>query len=125
MLSEPRTISLLCELVHIPKKHHPDQLRDVYSRVCKSSGYENFIRTPNGARIERQGDAGGFSHLNFTNDRVQFTEDHVGISPDQFAQKVVGVTRDIVSMLQIPVILVQQATIRVTTTPNIYKSGAE
>ncbi len=126
MLSEPRTISLLCELIHIPMKHTSEKLRDVYSRVCRSCGYENFIRTPAGARIERQEREGnGFSHLNFTGDRIQFTEDHVGMSVEQFAQKVSAVVCEAVEVLRIPVIVAQQATVRVTSSPNTLKSSAE
>ena len=126
MLSEPRTISLLCELIHIPMKHSSDRLRDVYNRVCNSCGYENFIRTPTGARIERNDpDGGGISHLNFSGDRIQFTEDHMGISVDQFAMKVSTVLRETMPLLRIPVILVQQATVRVITTPNSFKNAAE
>ena len=126
MLSEPRTISLLSELIHIPMKHAPERLREVYNRVCQSCGYENFIRTPAGARIERQDvDSGGFSHLNFTGDRIQLTEDHIGISVDQFAQKVSSVVNEAMSILRIPVVLVQQVTIRVISTPNHYDTSGE
>ncbi|MBN1443639.1 MAG: hypothetical protein JXA90_13095 [Planctomycetes bacterium] len=126
MLSEPRSISLVCELVHIPMKHTADHLRELYNRVCRSCGYENFIRTSSGARIEKQEAEGeGFSHLNLAGDRIQFTDDHVGISVDQFARKVSAVLREAFPLLRIPVVLVQQATVRVITTPNSFKTAAE
>ena len=125
MLSEPRTISLLCELVHIPMKHLPEGLREVYNRVCSSCGYENFIRTPGGARIERQQEAGGFSHVSFTGDRIQLTEDHVGISVEQFARKVAAVLTESVQVLRIPIVLLQQTTVRVIAMPNSFRSAAD
>ena len=107
-------------------KHNVEKIREVYQRVCSSCGYENFIRTSNGARIERQGSGGtGFSHLNFSGDRIQFTEDHVGISVDQFAEKVTTSLREAVDVLRIPIFLVQQVTVRLTTTPHSQKSASE
>ena len=126
MLSEPRTISLLCEIVHIPMKHSLDALRDVYARVCSTCGYENFIRTPAGARVERhQEQSGGFSHLTFTGDRLQFTDDHIGLTVDQFAEKVAAVLGVAVPRLRIPVILAQQVTVRLIVTPTAHMSAEE
>jgi hypothetical protein len=107
-------------------KHAPERLREVYNKVCISCGYENFIRTPGGARLERlEREASGFSHLTFAGDRIQFTEDHVGISVEQFARKVSTVLQEAMPILRIPVILVQQSTVRMIATPNIFKSAAE
>jgi hypothetical protein len=126
VLSEPRTISLLCEIVHIPIAHTLDPLREIYNRVCSTCGYENFIRTASGARLERPGpDATGFSHLTFSSDRIQFTDDHMGISVEQFAQKVSAALQEAISTLRLPVILAQQTTVRVTTTPNSSRSAEE
>lgn len=126
MLSEPRTISLLCELVHIPMKHSTDRLRELYNRVCNSCGYENFIRTPGGARLERQDpDSDGFSHLNLTGDRMQFTDDHTGTTVEQFGRKVREVLKEAFSTLSVPVVLAQQVTVRTIATPNHFGTAAE
>ena len=126
MLSEPRTISLLCDLIHLPAKHDLDALRAVYNRVASSSGYENFIRTPAGARLERHApEGGGFSHLTFTGDRIQFAEDHMSLTVEEFALKVATVARLAMPILRIPVILVQQVTVRVIATPNTFKNAAD
>lgn len=107
-------------------KHSVEKLREVYNRVCMSCGYENFIRTSAGARLEQhQSESGGISHLTFAGDRLQFTEDHLGTSIDQFGMKVSAVLKATMPLLQIPVILVQQATIRVIATPNSFKTAAE
>ena len=52
MLSEPRTISLISEFIHVPAVHAPEKLREIYSEVCRTCGYENFLRVQGGARIE-------------------------------------------------------------------------
>jgi len=126
LFSEPRTISLLSECVHLPTKHSIEGLREVYNRVCRTCGYENFIKTASGVRLERHESQGsGFSHLSFASDRIQFTEDHVGISIEQFAKKVRSVLEEAMPLLKIPIILVHQVTVRVICTPNSFKHAAE
>ncbi len=126
MLSEPRTISLLTEFIHLPVAHQPEKLREVYNHVCKSCGYENFLRVPGGARIERrEAESEGFSQLTFLNDRVQLTEDHTGVSSEQFGKKVMEVLKTALPTLGIPIILIQQATVRITSAPNSFRTAAE
>ena len=109
MFSEPSTISLLCECVHLPTKYTIEQVREVYNKVCNTSGYENFIRTSTGARIEKQGPGGGgFSRLTFAGDRLQFAEDHMGTTAEQFGKKVRTVLGEALPELGISAILVQQ-----------------
>ncbi|HVR75988.1 MAG TPA: hypothetical protein VMT52_16775 [Planctomycetota bacterium] len=126
MLSEPRTISLLTELIHLPVVHVPEKLREVYNEVCRTCGYENFTRIPGGARIERRDAEGeGFSHLSFVGDRIQLTEDHTGVSVDQFGKKVLAALTAALPALGIPIILGQHTTIRMTATPNSFRSASE
>lgn len=124
MLSEPRTISLLTELIHLPLVHTPEKLREVYNEVCRSCGYENFLRIQGGARIERR-EGEGFSQLSLLGDRIQLTEDHTGISVEQFGRKAVAVVSTALGTLGIPLILVQQTTVRITSTPNNFKNASE
>ncbi len=126
MLSEPRTISLLTELIHLPATHSPEKLREVYNHVCKSCGYENFLRVPGGARIERkEPESEAFSQVTFLNDRIQLTEDHTGVSAEQFGKKVLDVIKTALPTLGIPIILVQQTTVRITAAPNSFRNAAE
>ena len=126
MLSEPRTISLIAELVHVPTVHSAENLREVYNEVCRSCGYENFIRLQGGARIERRDpDKEGFSQLNILNDRIQITEDHTGVSVEQFGKRIVAVVEAALPKLQIPLLLAQQNTVRAVVLPNNYRSASE
>ncbi len=126
MFSEPSTISLLCECVHLPAKYTIEQVREVYNKVCNTSGYENFIRTSTGARIEKQGSGGrGFSRLTFAGDRLQFAEDHMGTTAEQFGKKVRTVLEEALPGLGLGAILVQQVTVRAVCTPNAFGSAAE
>ena len=126
MLSEPRTISLIAELLHVPTVHAAEKLREVYNEVCRSCGYENFIRLQGGARIERRDpDKEGFSQLNILNDRIQITEDHTGVSVEQFGKRIVAVVEAALPALQIPLLLAQQNTVRTVVLPNNYRSASE
>ena len=126
MLSEPRTITLITELVHLPAVHSAERLRDVYNEVCRTCGYENFLRVPGGARIEKtEPEGGGLSQLTFLSDRIQLTEDHTGISVDQFGKKISAVLSKALPSLGIPFLLVQVCTVRVTSAPNSYRTASE
>ena len=126
MLSEPRTISLVAEFIYMPTTHSAEKLREVYSEVCRTCGYENFTRIQGGARIEaRETDGAGFSQLNVMADRVQLIEDHTGISVEQFGKKIVEALSIVLSAINVPVLLVQQNKVRVTTTPSRYKTASD
>ncbi len=126
MLSEPRTISLIAEFLHVPVVHSAEQLREVYHEVCRTCGYEDFNRIQGGARIATQSqDREGFSHLNLLGDRIQMTDDHTGISVEQFAKKAVAVLRVVLEKLGVQAFLVQQNKVRVITTPNSFPSATE
>ena len=126
MLSEPRTITLLTELVHLPTVHSPEKLREVYNEVCTTCGYENFLRVQGGARIERKEPEGnGSSVLTFLADRIQITEDHTGTSAEQFGRKIQAVLSTALQALGIPFLLVQVCTVRVTATPNSFRNASE
>ena len=126
MLSEPRTIGLLAELIHIPVKHSFERLRDVYNQISTACGYENFIRLANGARLERgQGEEGQSSTLTFLNDRLQMVEDSSVISVEETGRKLTAALKVALPTLGIPIVLVQQYTVRALATPNSYKSASE
>ena len=126
MLSEPRTITLLTELVHLPVAHSADRLREVYNELCRTCGYENFLRVQGGAKIERsEPEGGGLSQLAFLSDRIQLTEDHTGATVDQFGRKINAVLSTAMPALGIPFLLVQVCTVRVTATPNSFRNASE
>lgn len=98
----------------------------MYNEVCRTCGYENFLRLPGGARIERKDAEGeGFSQLSFAQDRIQVIEDHTGTSVDEFAKKLHAVLSVALPRLGIPIILIQQNTVRVTANPNNYRTAGE
>lgn len=113
MISEPRTIARILELLHIPIQHSPDLLRDVYLEVSRSCGYDNFIRTANGARVESAGGEGGaVSRVAFSNDRISFHEEHNNISMEAFLRRAEEVIRVVTEKLSIPVFICRNVTCR-------------
>jgi hypothetical protein len=113
-------------LIHIPAVHAPEKLREVYNEVCRTCGYENFTRIQGGARIERRdAEREGFSQLTLVGDRIQLTEDHTGVSVEQFGKKIVAALEAALPVLQIPILLVQQNTVRITAVPNSFRTAAE
>jgi len=126
VLSEPRTISLLAEMIYIPQKHSFERLRDLYNRVSTSCGYDNCIRLQNGARLARgSGEGPQASTITFLNDRVQMVEDNLVMSIAETGKKLVAVLEAAMPILNIPLLLVQQYTVRAIATPNSYKSASE
>lgn len=126
MLSEPRTISLLSELIHIPSKHTLDELREVYNALSSAADYENFIRTPDGARIERAAAEGAeTSTVNLRHDRLIMVEDNTTLTLHQYCQKLETVARTVMEVLGVPFFLVHQSTVRAIASPNAFKTGSE
>ncbi|MGQ9589239.1 MAG: hypothetical protein ACUVYA_02975 [Planctomycetota bacterium] len=126
MLSEPRTIAILTELVHLPMAHAPERLREVYNEVCRTCGYENFIRLQGGARIERaEPESGALSQLTFLGDRIQLAEEHTGTTAEQFGRKADAVLSTAMPALGIPFFLLQVCTVRAIASPNSFRNAAE
>ncbi len=126
MLSEPRTISLLTDLIHVPAKHAIDRLREFYNSVCGPLEYENFIRTPDGARIEKtQTEGAETSTVVLRQDRISVIEDSTTLTVDQYSQKLEAVAKTAMEVLKLPFFLVQQSTVRAIASPHAFKTGAE
>ncbi len=126
MLSEPRTISLSADFVHVPMTHDAEKLREVYSKLCRLCGYENFTRVQGGARIEETSSEGkGTSNVTILRDRVQFLDNHTGVTVDQFGRKMRAALGVTLSGLGIPLLLVQQYKVRAISVPNSYKTSSE
>jgi hypothetical protein len=114
------------ELVHLPMVHAPERLRDVYNEVCRTCGYENFLRVQGGARIERRDAEGeGSSQLSLAADRIHLAEDHTGASVDEFGRRATAALKAIMPRLGIPILLVQQNTVRVTAGTNSFRTAGE
>ncbi len=126
MLSEPRTIALIVELIHLPMQHAIGKLRNLYTQLCTECEFENFTRRPGGARIERPAsEEAGLSRLTFSPDRVQFTEEGGLLTLDSFCRRLEVIMERTMDQLGIPLFLMEQCTVRSVVTPGAYKSASD
>jgi len=92
MLGDPRTLGRSVVFVHPPIQHSVDLLRSMYVEVSSTCDYENFIRQPDGARLEKiDGDSGSVSRVSFGRDRITFNEDDPNSSLEWFSRRVEAV----------------------------------
>ena len=113
MISEPRTISRIVELFHIPLQHSPELLRGVYQEISGSCGYDNFIRISGGARLESAATEGGaVSRLSFLKDRISFHEEHSELSLESLQRRIDAVLQVATDRLSIPIFIVRNVTFR-------------
>ncbi len=113
MISEPRTITRIVDLFHIPIQHSPDLLRDLYLAVSGSCGYDNFIRLTGGARLESAAsESGGVSRVTFLKDRISFSEERANLSLEIFSKRMEEVVHVAREKLSMPILIARNVTLR-------------
>ena len=113
MIGEPTTISRIVELLHLPASHTPETLREVYSEISTSCGYDNFIRQPGGARLESvETEAGTATRLTFTRDRIVFQEERTRTGLDHFSRRIEATLKVAAPKLGIPLVVARTITQR-------------
>ncbi|HNS00735.1 MAG TPA: hypothetical protein PKX48_15675 [Planctomycetota bacterium] len=126
MLSEPRTNALLIELLHLPMQHSPSRLRSLYQDLCTQCDFENFIRRPNGAVIERPAsEEAGLARLTFSSDRIHFIEEGGLVTLNSFCQRLEAILARSMDVLGIPFFLMELCTVRMVTTPGHFDSASD
>lgn len=126
MLSEPRTIALIMELIHLPMQHSGSRLRSLYTRLCAECDFENFTRKPDGAQIERPAsEEAGLSRLTLTADRIRFTEERGLLTVDSYCRRLAAVLGAAMEELSIPLFIMHQCTVRSLATPGGYNNAGE
>ncbi|MDE0960355.1 MAG: hypothetical protein OSB09_06205 [Planctomycetota bacterium] len=103
------TLGVSIDLIHLPTQITAEQLRDVYMEVSGTCGYENFTRTPTGARLESSAGAesgvSGVSRVTFGKDRLQFEEQGTGTGTDVLFRRIEEVLRSLRQRVKIPMIV--------------------
>ena len=113
MIGEPKTISRIVELLHLPANHDADALRQIYTMVSVSCGYDNFIKQPGGARLESaEPESSSVSRVSFLRDRIVFQEERGQGTLEHFSRKIEAVLKVAVPKLGIPVIVARTITQR-------------
>lgn len=100
-----RTLGRSTVFVHPPLQHSQEQLRALYVKISSTCEYENFIRQPDGARLEKvDGERGSVTRVTFGRDRITFYEEDPSGSLEWFSRRVEGVliaTREVIPALQV------------------------
>lgn len=126
MLSEPRINALLMELIHLPMQHSSQRLRALYAQLCTECEFENFIKRPGGAVIERPAsEETGRSRLTFSADRLHFMEEGGLLTLDSFCRRLEVILERAMDVAGIPVFLMEQCTVRAVASPGAHDSAAE
>ena len=120
MSYDPRTIAYQAEFLHAPREITTNSVQEVHSTLFGTPelSYQNFQVAPNGVHISNPvSSPGAVSSVTFAGDRIVFREELGGITVEDFATRVVNVTRIAYEKLGIPASLAQQIMIRSLITP--------
>ena len=113
MIGEASTLSRFVELLHIPAQHTPEALREVYTMISTSCGYDNFIRQPGGARLETmESEGGAISRLTLGRDRIIFQEERTRGGLEHLTRRIEAAIRVIAPKLGIPLFIARTVTQR-------------
>lgn len=116
MIGEAATISRIVELLHLPVQHSAEHLREIYSEISGSCGYDNFIRQGDGARLETaEMEGGSASRLTFGRDRIIFQEERGRTGLEHFLRRVEATLSFAAPKLGIPIWVARTITQRAVT----------
>ncbi len=113
MIGDASTISRIVEFLHLPVQHTPEALREVYSQISTSCGYDNFIRQPGGARLESiETEGGAISRLTLSRDRIIFHEERTRTGLEHFSRRIEAALKVIAPKLGVPLLIARTVTQR-------------
>jgi hypothetical protein len=107
-------------------QHSPHRLRSLYQELCTQCEFENFIRRPAGAIIERPAsEEAGLSRLTFSTDRMHLIEEGGLLTLDSFCRRLDAILSRSMDHLGIPVFLMELCTVRMVATPGHFESASD
>jgi hypothetical protein len=113
VIGEASTLSRIVELLHLPAQHSPETLREVYTTISTSCGYDNFIRQSGGARLESiENEGGAISRLTLSRDRIIFQEERTRSGLEHFSRRIEAALAVIAPKLSIPLFIARTITQR-------------
>lgn len=126
MLYNPRTIALICELLHPPMNPDPAPVQRVHNQMFQSGdpAYSCFAITNTGAVLSNPvGQPGASSYAAFLPDRFQFREELSSLTYDGFAQRVKTISAQVCEARALQVFTAQQVTVRTLVNPRSFKDS--
>jgi hypothetical protein len=128
MLYAPRTISLVCELLHAPSQPDPAPIQRVHDRLFKSGAppYASFMVTPAGAVLSNPAAIpGSNSFAAFRPDRFQFCEELSSLTHDEFAARVRKVSEAAAAERGLSGFTAQMVTLRTLVNPRSFDDSRD
>lgn len=125
---DPRTIAFAAEILFPPQPVRADVVQSVHNALWRQPaiGYQNFQIAPDGIHLSNVPQAPGqVSMATFTWDRLVLREELRGVTPEDFAARVVQVVDASFGALGVPTSTVQQFTVRSLVAPRHYRDGRE
>ena len=126
MLYNPRTIALICELLHPPMNPDPAPVQRVHNQMFQGGdpAYSCFAITGTGAVLSNPvGQPGASSYAAFLPDRFQFREELSSLTHDGFAQRVRSISTQVCEARSIQVFTAQQVTVPTLVNPRSFKDS--
>jgi hypothetical protein len=124
----PRTISLICELLHPPVPSDPAAIQRVHDQLFRggSPPYSSFLVSPGGAMLSNPvATPGANSFAAFRPDRFQFCEELSSVTHDEFAARVRAVSETVVAQRGLALFTAQQVTLRTLVNPRAFQDSRE
>jgi hypothetical protein len=117
---------LIVEVLHLPMQHAKTQLRTLYTKLCSLCDFENFTQRPGGARIERPAsEEAGLARVTFGPDRITFSEEGGLLTVDGCCERLEAILAESMDLLGIPILLMEQCTVRAVVTPGAFRSASD
>ncbi len=117
---EPRTIALLCELLHPPMPQDPRPVQQLHNEMFQTGTppYSSFAVTPMGPVLSNPDQSPGrISQVMFLPDQVQFREEQGHMTYETFAERVTGIAGEYAEARGIENYASQRITVRSLVVP--------
>lgn len=127
-LYAPRTIALVCELVHTPLMPDPAPIQRVHNQLYETGDppYQSFSVTGLGAVLSNPVQMPGASSLAaFLPDRFQFREELSSVTYDDFAARVRSVAAKVGAARGLAMFQAQHVTLRTLVNPQSFQDSRE
>ncbi len=128
MAYDPRTIAYQAEILHPPTALRADAVQGIHNTLYRQPNlaYQNFQVAQDGIHlINLPQTPGQVSAVTFLPDRIVLREEFRSTTIEDFATRIVNVTRTAFQSLSIPVSLAQQFIVRSLITPRHSKDSRE
>jgi hypothetical protein len=128
LLYTPRTIALVCELVHPAMTPDPVPIQRVHNQLYQTGDppYQSFAVTQAGAVLSNPVQSPGASSLAaFYPDRFQFREELSSLTYDDFATRVRTVSTQVSAARGVQIFTSQHVTMRTLVNPRSYHDSRQ